>query len=224
MNQPRILSVALAMALLCASPVIVFSRNETTIVRIEGHVATADDTPLMDVTVRIWRAGKVSDQVLTDGAGHFALTLEKGVHVDALTFDPPDTRFYGPAFVDNLSGKQDQQINLVLFGPQHFKSILRRATDKSNVDLSPIRRQLSAITRIVEIETGMPLHSDSDPLRYRQYVHRMRSDDALFGREEAAETDGYLEAFETYLERQSQLRGGKPDEKRDYPSSTTPEF
>jgi hypothetical protein len=52
----------------------------------------------------------------------------------------------------------------------------------------------------------------------------MRSDNALFGREEAAEVDGYLEATETYLERQSKARGGKPDKGRVYPSAATPEF
>jgi hypothetical protein len=215
---------AIMIALLFVSSSIIFGKSQAWIVSIEGHVTRSDETPLMDVAVRIWREGKVCDRALTDSAGHFVLTLAKGATIDALTFDPPDTRFYGPAFMDNLSGKQNQQMNLVLFDPQHFKSILRRATDASNVDLSPIRRQVSAINRMVEIESGLPLTPNSDPLRYREFVHHMRSDNALFGREEAAEVDGYLEATETYLERQSKARGGKPDKGRVYPSAATPEF
>ena len=149
------------------------------------------------------------------------LRFAGGEPVDAVTFEPPDMRYYGPAMVEHLSGRHDQQINIALFDPQYFKSILRHATDSPHVDFNPVRRQASLINRLMEIESGLPHGPDSDPSRYRPFIHRMRADDALYGRQEAAEVDSYLEAVETKLARASELRGEKPDRYHDYPMPAT---
>jgi hypothetical protein len=213
MTDIKVLIVMAAALLVCSQRVI--AKSPTNILHVKGQVSTADAIPIANVVVRIWRSGKVHDSATSDDAGRFLLCLGDGATIDAVTFDPPDTRFYGPAVVENLSGMHDQQINIVLFNPQYFKLILRRATNSLHVSLSPIQGQVSAINRIVEIESGVPIDRQSDPSRYCQFVHRMRFDEALFGRDEAAQMDGYLEAFETKLARVSALKAGKADQARE---------
>jgi hypothetical protein len=223
MNDVKVLIVALGISLGILSAVSPRTRANAppNVFRIEGQVETTDAIPLADVVVRMWRGGKVAGQAISDSAGHFLLAPGKGEPIEALTFEPPDMRYYGSAVVENLSGKHNQQVNIVLFDPQYFKSILQQATDRSHVDLSPLRRQASAITRLAEIESRLPNSADSDPSRFRQFVHRMRSDRALFGRQEAAEVDSYLEAVETKFARESELRGNKSGQ---YPAAPSSEF
>jgi hypothetical protein len=214
----------IAIGILAILPQRVVAKSPPQTLRIEGVVSTADDTPIANVVVRVWRNGKIDSSVSTDDAGHFVLRLTGGEPVDAVTFAPPDMRFYGPAMVENLSGRHDQQINIALFEHEYFKSILRHAADSSHVDLNPVRRQASLINRLIEIESGLPHSPDSDPSRYREFIHRMRADDALYGRQEAAEVDSYLEAVESKLARASELRGDKPNAYHDTPLPATSEY
>jgi hypothetical protein len=199
----------------------VIAKSPPQALRIEGQVSSADAIPIANVVVRVWRGGKIDSSAATDDAGHFVLSFTGGEPVDAVTFEPPDMRFYGPAMLGNLSGRHDQQINIALFDPQYFKAILRHATDSPHVNLNPVRRQASMINRLTEIESGLPPSPDSDPSRYRPFIHRMRADDALYGRQEAAEVDSYLEAVETKLARASELRGEKPNRYHHYPLPAT---
>ncbi|HEY2827533.1 MAG TPA: hypothetical protein VGJ04_08040 [Pirellulales bacterium] len=141
-------------------------------INIEGWISTANDQPVANVVVKIWRQSKVIQSATTDQNGHYAVTAVEGSPIDAITFDPPDITQFGPGAIDHLSGKRNQKIGAVLYDTGELSKVMVAAIEGRSTNVGPLVGQKNQLKRVMSLESGAGASADK-LARYASFAQKL---------------------------------------------------
>ncbi len=146
-------------------------------VTIEGWISTAQDQPVANVKVKVWRQSQVVQSTSTDKDGHYMLTAPEGTPLDAITFDPPDMTVIGPGAIDHLSGKRNQKIGAVLYETGQLSQMLIAAAEGRTANVNPLVGQKNQLKRIMSLEAGAGTSPEALQ-KYKAFAQKLAADGA----------------------------------------------